>query len=117
MVLLWIDIHNATSVQATDRLHRFGQNKPVYVNRILVENTIEERILKLQAAKQELADAALAEGKFRGNKHTRLSIKDIKLVGLLCVHRPESLANRPFLFISFSICDLYSVLFLHTMSH
>ncbi|GME73723.1 unnamed protein product [[Candida] boidinii] len=45
--------------QAIDRTHRIGQTKEVYVHRILIEKTIEDRIMKLQEEKQEMVDAAL----------------------------------------------------------
>lgn len=45
--------------QAIDRTHRIGQTKEVYVHRILIEKTIEDRIMRLQEEKQEMVDAAL----------------------------------------------------------
>ncbi|KAK4691674.1 hypothetical protein P7C71_g5375, partial [Lecanoromycetidae sp. Uapishka_2] len=47
--------------QAIDRAHRIGQQKPVQVHRILVPNTVEDRILALQEKKRELIDTALDE--------------------------------------------------------
>ncbi len=49
----------AVEQQATDRAHRIGQDKPVVSIKLVAENTVEERILDLQAAKRDLADAAL----------------------------------------------------------
>ncbi len=55
----------AVERQATDRAHRIGQDKPVVSIKLVAEDTVEERILELQAAKRELADAALGtEGGF-----------------------------------------------------
>lgn len=47
--------------QAIDRAHRIGQQKPVEVHRILVPNTVEDRILALQEKKRELIEGALDE--------------------------------------------------------
>lgn len=52
----------AAQEQATDRAHRIGQKKPVEVVRLIVQDTIEERILRLQEGKQQLADAIIGAG-------------------------------------------------------
>lgn len=46
----------AVEKQATDRAHRIGQDKPVFAYKLLTEDTVEEKILKLQEKKQRLAD-------------------------------------------------------------
>ena len=51
----------AVESQATDRAHRIGQDKPVFVYRLIAADTVEERILALQARKRELADALFDE--------------------------------------------------------
>ncbi|OVA09784.1 SNF2-related [Macleaya cordata] len=42
----------AVERQAQDRIHRIGQYKPIRIVRFIIENTIEERILKLQEKKE-----------------------------------------------------------------
>jgi superfamily II DNA or RNA helicase len=49
----------AVEDQATDRAHRIGQEKPVTVYRLVAEDTIEEKILKLHERKRDLADSLL----------------------------------------------------------
>lgn len=46
----------AAEAQAIDRAHRIGQQLPVTVYRLIAEDTIEEKVLALQQAKQELMD-------------------------------------------------------------
>ena len=46
----------AAENQATDRAHRIGQDKAVFVYKLLTENTVEEKIIAMQARKQSLAD-------------------------------------------------------------
>ncbi len=52
----------AVEDQAADRTHRIGQERPVFVHRLVSRGTVEERILLLQQAKRELAEAALSGG-------------------------------------------------------
>lgn len=51
----------AAQDQATDRAHRIGQENKVTVVKLIARNTIEERILKLQEKKQDLADKIISE--------------------------------------------------------
>ncbi|KAK7612176.1 SNF2 family N-terminal domain-containing protein [Phyllosticta paracitricarpa] len=51
--------------QAIDRAHRIGQRRPVAVHRILVPDTVEDRIMTLQKQKEELITAALDEGQMK----------------------------------------------------
>ena len=55
----------AVEVQATDRAHRIGQDKPVFVYKLIAEGTIEERMLELQARKRALADQLLDDARRR----------------------------------------------------
>jgi SNF2 family DNA or RNA helicase len=49
----------AVEDQATDRAHRIGQTRPVTVYRLVAEDTVEEKIVKLHNKKRELADSLL----------------------------------------------------------
>lgn len=51
----------AVENQATDRAHRIGQDKPVFVYKLIAKDTVEERILDLQKRKGALAAALLEE--------------------------------------------------------
>ncbi len=51
----------AAENQATDRAHRIGQTKPVFVHKLVCRGTIEERILDLQKHKSALVEALLSE--------------------------------------------------------
>ncbi|KAH9864419.1 hypothetical protein J1614_010353 [Plenodomus biglobosus] len=59
--------------QAIDRVHRLNQTVDVTVYRLLINNSVEERIQELQEAKRKLANAAIEGGKTMG----KLSMKDI----------------------------------------
>lgn len=50
----------AAQNQATDRAHRIGQTKQVTVYRLITKGTIEEKILKLQEEKHDLAESVLS---------------------------------------------------------
>ncbi len=64
----------AVEAQATDRAHRIGQDKPVFVYRLIAGNTIEERILALQERKRELADAIFDS---QGQSLATLAVEDL----------------------------------------
>ncbi|KAJ7148304.1 SNF2 family N-terminal domain-containing protein [Mycena filopes] len=71
----------AMDQQAFDRVHRLGQHRPVIVKRMVIANTVEDRILALQQRKQSLADGSLGEG--AGKKIGRLSVRELaNLFGL-----------------------------------
>ena len=53
----------AVEHQATDRAHRIGQDKPVFVYKLVTEGTVEEKILALQARKQKLAASIYGKGR------------------------------------------------------
>jgi hypothetical protein len=50
----------AVEQQATDRVHRFGQRKPVFVHSLICTGTLEERIDALLDSKRELAEKVIA---------------------------------------------------------
>ena len=52
----------AAENQATDRAHRIGQDKPVFVYKLIAEGSLEEKILLLQERKAELARGILEGG-------------------------------------------------------
>ena len=51
----------AVEDQAADRAHRIGQDKPVFVYRIIAKNTVEGKILELQKKKRKIAEIALLD--------------------------------------------------------
>ncbi|MCU1732769.1 MULTISPECIES: DEAD/DEAH box helicase [unclassified Pseudomonas] len=65
----------ATENQATDRAYRIGQDKPVFVYKLITRGTVEEKIQKLQKDK-----AALAAGLLEGNEagQWKLAADDIE---------------------------------------
>ncbi|MEO8036090.1 MAG: DEAD/DEAH box helicase, partial [Acidobacteriota bacterium] len=67
----------AVEAQAIDRAHRIGQTRHVVAYRLVCKDTVEEKILELQATKRELADSILGgEGKTLRN----LEAADIEML-------------------------------------
>ncbi|HEX3474642.1 MAG TPA: DEAD/DEAH box helicase, partial [Kofleriaceae bacterium] len=67
----------AVEAQAIDRTHRPGQSRPVFAYRLIAENTVEDKILELQARKRQLADGIFADD---GGGLAKLSIADLELL-------------------------------------
>ena len=76
----------AVERQATDRAHRIGQIKPVFVYRLIVEEGVEQAIELLKARK-----AALAEALFEGSAKT---LSDLTEADVSALFAPLSIARR-----------------------
>ena len=68
----------AAQNQATDRAHRIGQTRQVTVYKLLLKDTIEEKIMELQNAKRDLAEAIL-----EGEASSIMSMSNEELLALL----------------------------------
>lgn len=71
----------ATEDQAIDRVHRLGQTRSVEVARLVLKDTLEEKILELQHKKREMCTTALS-GNFRKGK-SRQQMKEERMKELL----------------------------------
>ncbi|MGG2396652.1 DEAD/DEAH box helicase [Pseudomonas sp. SH1-B] len=52
----------AAEAQASDRAYRIGQDKPVFVYKLIARGSVEEKIQQLQQAKANLAEGVLGNG-------------------------------------------------------
>ena len=66
----------AVEAQAIDRSHRIGQTQKVIAYRLLIKDSLEEKIRALQHKKKALADDVLGEESFT----TNLSIEDFQFL-------------------------------------
>jgi len=65
----------AVEMQATDRTHRIGQEKPVFVYKLITRDSVEEKIIILQDRKKELVEQIITtESSFFKD----ISVEDIK---------------------------------------
>jgi superfamily II DNA or RNA helicase len=67
----------AVEAQAVDRAHRIGQTRTVFAYRLVARDTVEEKILQLQAGKRALADAIIQADQ---SVVARLSREDLELL-------------------------------------
>ncbi|KAJ8428092.1 hypothetical protein Cgig2_013304 [Carnegiea gigantea] len=65
----------AAERQAMDRIHRIGQYKPIRIVRFVIENTIEERILKLQEKKELVFEGTVGGSSDALSKLTEADLK------------------------------------------
>jgi SNF2 family DNA or RNA helicase len=64
----------AAERQATDRAHRIGQDKPVFVYKLITAGSVEDRICTLQASKQALLDGLFDDS---GQSSGRIAADDV----------------------------------------
>jgi SNF2 family DNA or RNA helicase len=67
----------ATEAQAVDRAHRIGQSKSVMVYRLVAKGTIEEKVMALKAAKQELFGSVFDDDALSSAALTADEIRDL----------------------------------------
>ena len=66
----------AVEAQAADRTHRIGQTRPVTILKLVVKDSIEEKILLLQERKRRLFDAVIADPTASGG----LTLEELRLL-------------------------------------
>jgi hypothetical protein len=64
----------AVEDQATDRAYRIGQTRPVFVYKLVVKGSVEEKMIALQAAKRGLVDGLFGDGAMEA----ALTLDDLK---------------------------------------
>jgi non-specific serine/threonine protein kinase len=67
----------AVEMQASDRTHRIGQEKPVFVYKLIVRDSVEEKILQLQERKKNLVDQLITTD---SSFFKSLSADDVKVL-------------------------------------
>ncbi|KAI7897119.1 SNF2 family N-terminal domain-containing protein [Mucor mucedo] len=77
VILMDIWWNPALEEQAIDRVHRIGQRLPVHVTRLLIDNTVELKIVELQEKKAQLSKGALGDGLVKSAKLSASEIRSL----------------------------------------
>jgi SWI/SNF-related matrix-associated actin-dependent regulator of chromatin subfamily A3 len=68
--------------QAVDRVHRLGQTRETTIWRLVMEGSVEERVLDIQVDKRKLVNKAFQERTDRKKKAKETRVADVaKLLG------------------------------------
>ncbi len=67
----------AAETQAVDRTHRIGQDRTVFTYRLIVRDSVEEKIVQLQERKRQLFDAVIASDGVALKSLTEADVDDI----------------------------------------
>lgn len=60
-----------------DRIHRLGQHRPIKITRLIIENSIESRIVQLQEKKTALVESTVGKN---SNALDKLSVEDLRFL-------------------------------------
>ncbi len=67
----------AVEMQAADRAHRIGQDKPVFIYKFIARETVEEKIMQLQERKRELVEQLISS---EGGIFKSLTKEDVQVL-------------------------------------
>jgi SNF2 family DNA or RNA helicase len=67
----------AAENQATDRAYRIGQNKNVEVIKLIMQDSVEQRVIELQNKKKDLIDKLISDD---DSSITKVSVDDLKFI-------------------------------------
>ncbi|KAI8092309.1 uncharacterized protein B0P05DRAFT_462355, partial [Gilbertella persicaria] len=62
---------------AMDRIHRLGQHRPIRITRLIIENSIESRIIQLQEKKTALVESTVDKNQKALDK---LTVEDLRFL-------------------------------------
>ncbi|KAJ1996076.1 putative ATPase [Coemansia sp. RSA 1358] len=83
VVLFDSDWNPQQDLQAQDRVHRIGQQRPVIVYRLVIHGSCENAMIKRARAKRKLEKLVIHQSKFKGVKSNSSEAGDLDVAGIL----------------------------------
>lgn len=102
--------------EAMDRIHRLGQRRPVQAIKIVVEDSIESRIVQLQEKKSAMVDATLSTDDSVRVLWIPWTTRLLTGTSLQAMGRLTPDDVRPYLSTTLAMTDLFSIFSCHFYS-
>ena len=93
VILCEPQVKPSIEAQAVARAHRMGQVRTVQVHRLLIEDSVDERMLELLGSKEQLFDAYVRHSAIAAADPGAVDISEVQLARIIVAREQERLAS------------------------